>query len=476
MRWLWCALPLTLLACVQDEVLLHPPGGRAFWTLSIRESYRTKQVLALYSGHGHYAEAYVALDVEISPELINYVLDEFDHKIAPRLHALFTQPLDIDQNGKIVLLFLDIDDGYTTGGGYISGYFDALNQFDDRSVKEITGRRSNEMEIIYLDTYPSEVGSVEFLATLAHEYQHLLQFSHNYRYNSDEEKWVDEGLSEIASDLTGYGPQIMRLVGFRQIGNGPCGSHGCLIGDSLISWDGNIADYNHVYVYFRYLADALGEAALQAIFRETESDLTGMESALAKIGLSTSCGGVAPGYQLGYMRFLCSYRYLWGAILGTSELKGSTGSMDFPSQLSLPGHFRPGHNPRQSLFPGDTGGIPAYSVGHNVLSLYPYTFTYYSHNANHSPPKLSNFGCPSCEIQKFSLIYNNQHFVIFNHHPEATPSSTKLIDPRLAIEPEISVREEPSYGVRKALVDGYPLHFYQKVPLALRQKLWQQDP
>jgi hypothetical protein len=46
------------------------------------------------------------------------------------------------------------------------------------------------------------------LATLAHEYQHLLQFGKYYRSEQDdiEPTWLDEGLAEISSDLTGFRP------------------------------------------------------------------------------------------------------------------------------------------------------------------------------------------------------------------------------------------------------------------------------
>ena len=73
-------------------------------------------------------------------------------------------------------------------------------------------RRSNEEDMLYMDIYPSIINSKNFLATMAHEYQHLLQFSYRYREQlSQEYTWLDEGISEVSSDISGYGPQTSRL-------------------------------------------------------------------------------------------------------------------------------------------------------------------------------------------------------------------------------------------------------------------------
>ncbi len=468
---------LLLWGCVNEEVLLHPPGGRSFWTLKIRDSYTMKRVTAFYAGEGRHAIAYVAVDSSIAEAKVSQVLREFDRNIAPREHALFTTPLDIDGNRKVILLFLDIDDGYSSGsgGGYIAGYFDPLNQFDDESVQEITGRRSNEAEMLYLDTYPSEVGGNEFMSTLAHEYQHLLQFSFNFRNDSDEEKWVDEGLSEIASDLTGYGPQTSRLIGFRRIGNGTL-----ILGDSLISWDGNIDDYNHVYMYFRYLVDAWGEELVTRIFRHTLSDLDGVESALDQHGVTTDCGGYSGGYSPDYARLNCSYRFLWAAILGQTTLQGKTGLVTLNNHM-VPAQLLPEHNPMNSLQPGDIGGIQYYvSPPVNAQITEPFSFTFFQNNAINGPPALSNTSCGDCKPERFTLLYNNSHFVVFNHHPQAISSKTKIIDPRLLPDIEESstetvVHEEPLFSLAgqslPAIETRRKLHFYQRLDRATRRLL-----
>jgi len=118
-------------------------------------------------------------------------------------HQVFGMAPDIDNNGTIEFLLTDIQDGWEETGGFIGGFFYPRDQ-----QPQTPG--SNKADILYIDTYPGiyqsdgESGSFEYrsaLSTVAHEYQHLLQFNND----EDEETFVDEGLSEIASFLCGYG-------------------------------------------------------------------------------------------------------------------------------------------------------------------------------------------------------------------------------------------------------------------------------
>lgn len=467
-----------LISCVDGDPLLNPPGGRSFWTLKIRNGqYQTQMTTAMYFGEGTYAIAYVADKTSVSEARVSQVLSEFDTNIALREHSLFTTPLDIDGNGKVVLLFLDIDDGYEPGGGYIAGYFDPLNQFSDASVQRITGRRSNEIEMLYLDTYPADVGGHEFMSTLAHEYQHLLQFSQNYRTNSNEATWVDEGLSEIASDLAGYGPRTSRIKGFRNIANGTNGT----LGDALTSWDGGVDDYNHAYVYFRYLLDAFGEEVISRVFKERLPSVEGVEAALAGQAAPKACGGFAIDYIAEYPRFICSYRFLWGSILGLDKLQGATGSSVL-TNADLPGQLAQGHNPLSSLSVGDFGQIIYSGNVPTEAQLYePFSFGFFRNNETGENPGLSS--CTGCKSENFTLLYNTSSFVVFNHHLSETTfgSATKIIDNSLMpvieqSEQERVVKESPDYslfgeGVLPQVEKRHRLHFTQPLDSATRSLL-----
>ena len=77
----------------------------------------------------------------------------------------------------------------------VAGYYSALDEFP-----KIIYPFSNEREIFYMNIN-SFVGSPSYLGTLAHELQHAVHWAGD----AGEETWVNEGLSEVAKGLAGYG-------------------------------------------------------------------------------------------------------------------------------------------------------------------------------------------------------------------------------------------------------------------------------
>lgn len=111
----------------------------------------------------------------------------------------FGDPPDVDNDPKIVILILDIIDGYVSGsnGGFVAGYF--------HSVNEITNINSNKAEIYYLDANPTALdtpgGLNTAMSTTAHEFQHMIHY--NY-HQSKYETFFNEGMSLIAEVVNGY--------------------------------------------------------------------------------------------------------------------------------------------------------------------------------------------------------------------------------------------------------------------------------
>ena len=60
--------------------------------------------------------------------------------------------------------------------------------------------QSNEREIIYIGVNRLRVGGDAYMSVIAHELQHAIHFNQD----AGEEAWVNEGLSELASELAGY--------------------------------------------------------------------------------------------------------------------------------------------------------------------------------------------------------------------------------------------------------------------------------
>jgi hypothetical protein len=112
----------------------------------------------------------------------------------------FGNPPDIDGDPRIIILILDIKDGFTGSGGYVVGYFYSYNEFP------VSGQTptSNVAEIYFLDCNPLNLASVAGIglgmSTAAHEFQHMIHF--NYSRLSD--TFTNEGCSLIAEVYCGY--------------------------------------------------------------------------------------------------------------------------------------------------------------------------------------------------------------------------------------------------------------------------------
>jgi hypothetical protein len=112
----------------------------------------------------------------------------------------FGDPLDVDGDSKIIILILDIRDGFTGSGGYVVGYYYSYNEFPV-SAQTPT---SNVAEIYFLDCDPlnlaSAVGIGLGMSTAAHEFQHMIHFN----YNRLSDTFTNEGCSVIAEVNCGY--------------------------------------------------------------------------------------------------------------------------------------------------------------------------------------------------------------------------------------------------------------------------------
>ena len=108
----------------------------------------------------------------------------------------------------------------------------------------------------------------------AHEYQHLLHDD----YNSDEENWVNEGLSMFAEFLTGY-----------VVGNDAYSTFEALPENSLVAWGDQggreiVADYGMVFLWHMYMFEKYGQEYIQDEFHNLLNGISSVNSSLGNIG------------------------------------------------------------------------------------------------------------------------------------------------------------------------------------------------
>jgi hypothetical protein len=166
------------------------------------------------------------------------------------------------------------------------GVFRSVNEYLDEDAQIWWGRRSNEKEMfeIFIDTSSID-DNINRISTAAHEFQHLVEYNQRLRLHAHayETSFINEGLSIVAEDLTGSGPDLYRL---REAQTDPILSY--------IYWDKTPhysigQGYSAAYVIMSYMVRRFGTPIIADLML---SSVTGLESFEAVLS--------ANDYHLGY--------------------------------------------------------------------------------------------------------------------------------------------------------------------------------
>uniref|UniRef100_UPI003F4C771F peptidase M30 n=1 Tax=Brachyspira catarrhinii TaxID=2528966 RepID=UPI003F4C771F len=133
---------------------------------------------------------YVMAGSGYKPESVDYIAKVFDDNYAEEVR-IYGEHTDVDKNGKIIILLLELNASYS--GGVITGYFYG---------KDLLLDINNNAEILYMDIKMVNVSPQYMSGTIQHEFQHLINFNVNYIRNGRQmSTWLNEALSESTSIL-----------------------------------------------------------------------------------------------------------------------------------------------------------------------------------------------------------------------------------------------------------------------------------
>ena len=169
----------------------------------------------------------------------------------PRLHVLHSTQL-----------------GFT-----VAGYFYSPSEYPASVVPY-----SNEKEIFFINIANAPPGDYYYDSVLAHEFQHMI----HWNVDQNEESWMNEGLSELAALLNGYGPSDWTST--------------FLVNPDLqlTGWpeDGAGANYGAAFLFTTYFLDRFGQDALRALVANPLNGLAGVDDTLEQIGAGVSADDV----------------------------------------------------------------------------------------------------------------------------------------------------------------------------------------
>ena len=271
---------------------------RTFFAPDFR-SMQQYTVSAVLRGVGNFCYVFVEdteWNARVTAATVQAIIHAFDAAVPSNpqrgiyltLTELFGAPPDIDGNGRIILLLLNIRD--KDQAQYTAGFFNSADQ--KRGVLRHPGFRgfsirSNEAEMLYIDTHPLNPNSETAHNVIAHEFQHLINWSHDAK----EATWVDEGCAEYASFLCGYSLHE-HITAFEKVPS-----------VSLITWPDRSSDllphYGASFLWMLYLHEQYGGVETVAkIVQNRGTSLTGITDALVSQGITQTVSDIFISWKI----------------------------------------------------------------------------------------------------------------------------------------------------------------------------------
>lgn len=124
---------------------------------------------------------------------LDFVCEEFE-KYYIKEKSIYGNHTDVDNNGKIIILFLDLNPySSSSSSSILNGYFNPADLIDGQG---------NNADMLYMDLSGLNNNPDYMAGTILHELQHLINYNVNVLGNGrDMEVWLNEALSESTSVL-----------------------------------------------------------------------------------------------------------------------------------------------------------------------------------------------------------------------------------------------------------------------------------
>ena len=195
--------------------------------------------------------------------------DTFEEQIYPTNRDFFGSEWTpgIDGDPHLYILYA------TDLGNSVAGYFSSADELPP-SVHEY----SNAHEMFQLNADNIGLDEQFTYGVLAHEFQHMI---HWYQ-DRNEETWLDEGFSELASFLNGYDVGGFDYAYIRnpdlQLTNWPV--------------DGDTGpNYGASFLFVAYFLDRFGEQATKSLIAHSENGIVSVDHVLSEIGAASPDNG-----------------------------------------------------------------------------------------------------------------------------------------------------------------------------------------
>ncbi len=326
--------------------------------------------------------------------------DFYDSNVIDRVGTEFDAMYDVitqnfgdpvlapDNNGKVTILLLDIIDGFdgVTNPSYVGGYFYSVDYVTQESLENAgyTNDHSNERAMLYIDIDPQDVTKDDVYSTVAHEFQHMINFSENtldggsvtpdldlILSDAGTPTWIDEGFAMGAEQIWAVDvknftnpseewPVYSRISYFNN-------SERYLEGNPLIKWIRSeseydvLSNYSNSFLFFQYLRvhSSLDSDIFKTMMDSSTDDIGMIDEILSTITTAGDFQEAFENWLIANRLNLTNGEYGYMNAEGLSDVKSYVGA-DSKSWGFYPGSF---------MYRKDCGSAPGLSGSMKALKF-----------------------------------------------------------------------------------------------------------
>ncbi|SUW09400.1 Peptidase M30, hyicolysin [Brachyspira pilosicoli] len=180
-----------LISCYSPFFLTDTEGFSVYRSSSSGSGLSSDFIKATITKETENLIVYVEKDESYNSSSLDLVCNEFEKHYAKE-KSIYGNHTDVDNNGKIIILFLDLNPE-SGNGSILNGYFNPADLIDGQG---------NNADMLYMDLGGLNNNPYYMAGTILHELQHLINYNVNVLGNGrDIEVWLNEALSESTSVL-----------------------------------------------------------------------------------------------------------------------------------------------------------------------------------------------------------------------------------------------------------------------------------
>lgn len=254
----------------------HVGDKETFWVsdLDTNENFQITAGLRYVTPHVY---MWVQEGYEVDQEALERSAERFEAQSYPTNRRFFGSEWSPGVDNDVHLHIL-----HAGGLGNVAGYFSGADEYS-RLVNEF----SNEKEMFYINLDGGMRPDTSFYdGVLAHEFQHMI----HWHTDRNETTWVNEGMSELATQLNGF----------------DVGGSAWLFSRSpdtqLNAWPdspgGAGPNYGGSYLLMAYFLDRFGKEATQALVAHPANGTAGFQAVLDDLGSGFTFEGIFADWRV----------------------------------------------------------------------------------------------------------------------------------------------------------------------------------